>query len=231
MEQLKLEKITKTLFIYQKKGVFSYGTDAVALCNYIKKDLKNNTSKKTMCDLCSGTGIIPLMLCDSIENLTAHAVEINETAYSLSQMSAEQSNLSNRYFAYNQDINNVRNIFAPEQFDFVTCNPPYMTNNCGKMCDYDYKTIARHEIYCTIDDVFKSASYLLRTGGNIYIVYRAERLSSLFKAAENNNFQIKDMCAVVTKELPSVVKLIVCKAQKGANEGLTLNACDIQNLR
>lgn len=230
MDGIKLEKATETLSIYQKKGVFSYGTDAVALSNYVKNDIKNHNAEKIMCDLCSGTGIIPLLLCDSLKKLSACAVEINQTACVLSQMSAKESGYADRFTAYCEDINNVKKLFKPEQFDFVTCNPPYMTNNCGKMCDYDYKTIARHEIFCNLDDVFKAASYLLRTGGNIYIVYRAERLASLFKAAENHKFQIKNISAIVSKKLPSVVKLIICKAQKGASEGLIFDAWEIQNL-
>jgi tRNA1(Val) A37 N6-methylase TrmN6 len=180
-----------------------------------------------MCDLCSGTGIIPLLLCDANDSIICDAIEINSDACEISKMSAEYSGYSDRFCVNNIDIKDVKQHYESEQFDFLTCNPPYMTANSGKMCDDDYKTIARHEVLCNINDVFAAAFYLLRTGGSIFIVYRADRLSSLFKAAHNNRFEIKRMTAVVTKELPSVIKLVLCEAKKDGNEGLVLESFKI----
>lgn len=226
MDNLKLEQVTPTLSVYQQKGVFCYGTDAVLLAKYTAgyfKSLKN----KTMCDLCSGTGIIPLLICDFNKDITAHGVEINEAACNIAVMSADISGISDRYFQHHCDIKDVRNIFKAESMDFVTCNPPYMTADSGYMCDEDYKTIARHEIFCNIDDVFKSAAFLLRTGGNLFIVYRSDRLSSLFRAAFNNNFEIKDMVSFISSPAPALSKLIVCRATKGAAEGMKLSVSNI----
>ena len=36
IQELKLEKISDTLSVYQKDNVFSYGTDAVLLANFVK---------------------------------------------------------------------------------------------------------------------------------------------------------------------------------------------------
>jgi len=226
MDKLKLERVTPTLSIYQQKGVFCYGTDAVLLAKYAVSFYKSFNGKN-MCDLCSGTGIVPLMICDYNSDISAVGVEINKDACRIAQMSADVSNLSERYTQYNSDIKDVKQIFSPESFDFVTCNPPYMTSSCGYMCDEDYKTVARHEVLCNIDDVFRSAAYLLRTGGNFFIVYRTDRLSSLFKAALNNKFEIKDMSFYVSSDLPAKSKLVVCRASKGASEGLNLTVSNI----
>lgn len=219
MDNLKLEQVTPTLSVYQKSGVFSYGTDAVLLSKFVLSSFKSLKNKK-MCDLCSGTGIIPLLICDSNQDVTAVGVEINEGACEIASMSATVSGLSSRYIQFNADLRNIRSLFEPESFDFLTCNPPYMTASSGYMCEQDYKTIARHEILCNIDDVFKAAFYLLKTGGSIFIVYRSDRLSSLFTAAANNRFEIKEMISFVSGNLPSKSKLIVCRASKDASEGL-----------
>ncbi len=219
MLEHKLEEVTPTLSIYQQKNVFSYGTDAVLLVKYVLS-CYNSLHGKSMCDLCSGTGVIPLMLCDADKSIKASGVEISEDACKIAKMSAEVSNLKERYTQYTGDIKNVRSLFEPESFDFITCNPPYMTANSGYMCESDYKTIARHEILCNIDDVFKAAFYLLGTGGNLFIVYRSDRLSSLFSAAKSNRFEIKEIISFVSGSLPALSKLIVCKATKDASEGL-----------
>lgn len=226
MDGLKLEKVSDTLSVYQMPGVFCYGTDAVLLVKNVLAYYKS-MNKKSMCDLCSGTGIIPLMICDGNKDIKASAVEINENAYNISKMSAQISGLSDRICFYKDDIKNIRSLFEPESFDFVTCNPPYMTNTSGKMCDDDYKTIARHEILCDIYDVFKAAFYLLKTGGNLFIVYRSDRLASLFSAAEQNRFQIKEMYSFVSTDTPALSKLTVIRASKDANEGMKHFICNI----
>ena len=75
MEEIKAEKVTETLTVLQKKGVFNYGTDAMMLADYVEKNVITLSGRK-MCDLCSGTGIIPLILCDKYEKLKASCVEI-----------------------------------------------------------------------------------------------------------------------------------------------------------
>ena len=227
MENLKLERVTPTLSVYQMGNVFSYGTDAVLLSKFVLSSFKSMKNKK-MCDLCSGTGIIPLIICDANKDIEAFGVEINSDACNIAQMSAEASGLSGRYTQICTDLKDIRSVFDSESFDFVTCNPPYMTATSGFMCERDYKTIARHEILCNIDDVFKAAFYLLRTGGSIFVVYRSDRLSSLFKAASDNRFEIKEMISFVSGDLPAKSKLIVCKASKDASEGLKYSVSDTE---
>ena len=223
MTAAKGERITDTLTVYQQQGVFSYGTDAVLLADYVSEQVAN-FSGKTMCDLCSGTGIIPLLLCDRYPDLSAHAVEINPNAAALSEQSAAESGLSARFTVHRRDLKEVTSFFSCEQFDFLTCNPPYMTANCGKMCENSDITLARHEIACTIYDVFAAAFYLLRTGGCLYLVYRTDRLSALMDAARKNRFEIKDICFYRLKPDHPRCDLLVCKAKKNAAEGMTVSS-------
>ena len=48
MESLKPEKVSETLTVYQKPGVFSYGTDAVMLARYVLKNVSGLNSKKNV---------------------------------------------------------------------------------------------------------------------------------------------------------------------------------------
>lgn len=221
---IKLEKISDTLRIYQQKGVFSYGTDAVLLSAYAAHFIKFSTPRKLF-DLCSGTGIIGLMLLDHFRsdgNLSAEAVEINKDAARLSAMSAGESNLSDNYKVHDMDIKDVRSTFEGDIADFITVNPPYMSAACGLMCEDDYKTIARHEILCNLEDIFKAAFHLLKTGGSMFVVYRPDRLSTLFSAAKSARLEIKNMTYVHSKR-DSESKLVLCKLGKGAKEGMKIS--------
>lgn len=70
--EIKAERVTETLTVYQQKGVFSFGTDAMLLADYVSGQTAAASAKK-LCDLCSGTGILSLVLCDRFPNLTADA--------------------------------------------------------------------------------------------------------------------------------------------------------------
>ena len=85
----KLERITDTLSVYQEKGVFCYGTDAVLLSAYTAGKLSKSRPLCGM-ELCSGTGFIALSLLDRFPLLSFSALEINEHAAALSQKSAAQ---------------------------------------------------------------------------------------------------------------------------------------------
>ncbi len=222
MEGIKAEKVTDTLTVLQKKGVFSYGTDAVMLADYVEKNVISPGGRK-MCDLCSGTGIIPLILCDKYEKLKASCVEINENAANLSRESVKLNGFEDRIDVLCADIKDVKTLFENEEFDFVTCNPPYMTANCGKMCDDEDINIARHEISCDIYDVFRAAFHLLKTGGCIYLVYRSDRLSALMSAAKNNKFEIKDIVFHKTRKTSDECGIFTCKAMKNASEGMKVS--------
>ena len=217
----KAEKITDTLSVYQEKGVFCYGTDAVLLSAYTAGKLSHSRALCGM-ELCSGTGFIALSLLDRLPLLSFSALEINEKACMLSAKSAEISGLADRFSPICGDICRIKEYFPSERFDFIVCNPPYMTASCGKMCAEDYKTVARHEILCTIYDVFAAAYHLLGTGGSLFLVYRPDRMPSLFDAAKENRFQIKTMTLVCSKP-QSAPNLLLCEAKKQGREGLVLS--------
>lgn len=214
----RLERITETLSVYQEKGVFFYGTDAVLLSAYASSGVKREKECRGI-ELCSGTGFIALSMLDRFPALSFSALEINERACELSRMSAEVSGLSSRFSVCHGDIREIRKHFPSERFDFAVCNPPYMTAHCGKLCADDYKTIARHEILCDIRDVYAAAYYLLGTGGSLYLVYRPDRLASLFEGAQANGFQIKRM-TFVCPHMGTAPNLVLCEARKQGREGL-----------
>lgn len=222
ISEIKAERVTETLVVYQQKGVFPFGTDAMLLADYVSEQQSAAGAKK-LCDLCSGTGILSLVLCDRFPGLAAEAIEINPAAARLSEKSAAESGLAERFHASCADIKNVRSLFDSESFDFVVCNPPYMRADSGKHCDHPMINLARHEIACSVYDAFAAAFYLLRTGGHAYFVYRTDRLSSLMDAARKNRFEIKDMRFFALRPQSDVLDLVVCKAKKEAAEGMKVS--------
>ena len=82
----------------------------------------------------------------------------------------------------------------------------------------DVKYIARHEITCTLEDVFICASNLLNTKGRLYLVHKPERLVDLIEIARRYRLEAKRIKFVQPNinSKPSIVLLEYVK--DGKNE-------------
>ena len=89
----------------------------------------------------------------------------------------------------------------------------------GKLSARDYKNIARREIACDIFDILKSAARLIKNGGDFYIVYRPDRLQSLFAAMQAHNITPKKIKFIFAGQ-NKPASLVLLKGKQGAGEGL-----------
>ena len=200
--------------IIQNKSMFCYGTDAVMLANFVVAK-----PKEKLIDLCSGNGIIPILLCKNTRCNNITALEIQKEVCDLTQRSVNLNNLTEKISVVNSDLRKAKGEFECGSFDVVTCNPPYMPVGTGKNNLSDSVNIARHEIMCTLEDVIKSAAYLLKNGGRFYIVHRAERLSDIIYLMRCNNLQPKKM-TTITANPEARPSLVLIEAQKDRKSGL-----------
>ena len=79
--------------------------------------------------------------------------------------------------------------------------------------------IARHEVTLTLDDVLKSAVYLLKNGGNIAMVHRTERFCEIIDAMKKYNLQPKKVQFIYPK-IGRNSDLFLIEATKNGNSGL-----------
>lgn len=204
--------------IIQKKTGFSFGIDAVLLADYV---LKNQKKSGNLFDLCSGNGIIPLLLSftDKVESIKA--IEIQLPIADMAQRSIELNNLQEKIQMINGDVKDIPSQFAKHSFDIVTCNPPYMINEHGKQNPADYKAIARHEILCNLEDVIKAADYLLKPKASFYMIHRPFRLSEIFVTLTKYNLEPKKM-RLVCPHAGEEANMVLIQAIKGANSRITV---------
>ena len=88
---------------------------------------------------------------------------------------------------------NASDIFGRESMDVITVNPPYMIGQHGIKNDDDAKTIARHEVKCTLDDIVRESAKILKNGGRFYIVHRPFRLVEIFATMTRYHIEPKRM--------------------------------------
>ena len=91
------------------------------------------------------------------------------------------------------DIKEAGSRFALASFDVVTSNPPYMNDAHGIKNPGDAKAIARHEVLCTLDDVVREGTRVLKPGGRFYMVHRPRRLIEILQTMKQHGLEPKRM--------------------------------------
>ena len=142
--------------IIQKKKGFCFGMDAVLLSGFAQ--VKEG---EAAVDLGTGTGIIPILLEAKTKGKHFTGLEIQEEVAEMAERSVRLNQLEARVDIVRGDIREASRLFGKASFDVVTSNPPYMNDNHGLKNPDLPKAIARHEVFCTLDDVCREASLLL----------------------------------------------------------------------
>lgn len=209
------------LKIIQNKDYFCFGIDSVLLANFVV----SNNSKNVIVDLCSGGGIIPVIISAKKKYLKIFGVELQDEMFDLLQRNISLNKLDDKIIPIHGDIKNISKLrdtiiskTGNGVVDVIVCNPPYKTEKTGIGNLNSVKYIARHEVMCNLEDIFKTSSSLLNNKGKLYIVHKPERLVDLFEIARRYNLEAKRLRLVQPnlKLKPSIVLIEYVK--NGGNE-------------
>lgn len=161
--------------IIQDPGRFCFGMDAVLLSSFanVKKD-------ECVLDLGTGTGIIPILLEAKTRGRHFTGLEIQPESADMANRSVLYNHLEEKISIVTGDVKDASKIFGASSFDVITTNPPYMVAEHGLRNEADAKTIARHEVLCTLDDILMQSAKILKQGGRFYMVHRPFRLAEIF---------------------------------------------------
>ena len=205
--------------IVQDTDGFMFGIDAVLLAHFSLDQIKKNDK---VIDLCTGTGIVPLLQEKAVpSDVSFSAVELQKKYADLAQKSVELNGLENKIKIIQGDIKNVEQLFTKHSFNVITCNPPYMICEQGKSNPNDEKAIARHEICCTLADVCNAADFLLHTHGSFVMIHKANRLPEIFDCLLEHKMEPKRMQLIQPFE-GEEANLVLVGARKNASKGLTV---------
>jgi len=162
------------LKLIQNTDQFCFGIDAVLLANYASRPIRKPPER--ILDLCTGNGIIPVLLSAKTTAKKIVGVEIQPEAAELAKRNVELNGLAEKLEIIRRDIKDCENLTERGSFDLVTCNPPYKEAGGGLVSESDNLAIARHEIYCTLEDVIRVSSVMLAELGRFCMVHRPDRL-------------------------------------------------------
>jgi tRNA1(Val) A37 N6-methylase TrmN6 len=190
----------------------TFGTDAMLLASFA-----NPKRNDVACDFGSGCGIIPFLWLRDGKCKEITAIEIQENGCN-QMLRSRELNETDKITILNRDLKEIDDLKAGS-FDLVTMNPPYKIENGGIKNDEEYATIARHETFCNMNDIAKSAARLLRFGGKLCICHRPERVFDAMFAMRENGIEPKTL-RFVSKKGDTQPWLVLIEGKRGAKNGL-----------
>ncbi|TDX51303.1 tRNA1(Val) (adenine(37)-N6)-methyltransferase [Orenia marismortui] len=202
------------LKLIQNPNYFCFSLDAVLLSDFIRP--RNNSR---VLDIGTGNGIIPHLIEPKYKVKEVIGIDIQKQVIDMAKRSSVYNNLQNKLTFINLDLKDALKEFGTESFDYIVSNPPYMKRGSGKVNPENSLAIARHEIFCELEDIIKVSSQLLKYKAKVAYVYRTQRLAELLSLLEKYNLSAKRM-RLIYPQLDKKSNLVLIEAIKGGGVGL-----------
>lgn len=222
-ENLRLDDLQyKGLKIYQDKDLYCFTSDAVTLANFAK--IKKGDK---VCDFCSGSGIIAILLSAKNEPSEIYAVEIQNEMFELLQKNIELNNVDNIKPILG-DVKEFSKHIPAGSVDVVVCNPPYKKKGASFHNGNQVVATARHEIKLDLLGLLESVKRVLRFGGRFYISYDANRSAELL--AKLKAFELEPKRMFFAQPSPQKnATLVFVEATRGGRESVEVLPTLISN--
>lgn len=205
--------------IVQNTEMFNFSLDSVLLPNFVT--LNKNINK--ILDIGCGNGVIPLIL-STKTNAKIIGIEIQKEVAVLANKSIAINKLENQIQIINEDVNTWYKKIDNEEFDIITCNPPFFKiNELSNVNDSIYKTIARHEIKLNLEQILIISRKLLKNNGILSMVHRPERLLDIIVEMRKNNIEPKKIQFIYPKEGMDA-NILLIEGRKNGKPGLKIMA-------
>lgn len=176
------------LKLYQNDELYAFTSDAVLLANFdkVKKDA-------VVVDFGTGSGVIAILIAYKSKAKIVYGIEIQKVMADMASRSVALNKLGERVKIINDTIQNAPKILGQGSVDLVVCNPPYSKVGTCKVNENENAKISRHEVYVTLEEIFESASRILKSKGEFRMVHQATRLGEIIACANRYNFTLKKM--------------------------------------
>ncbi len=193
-------------------GAFPLSTDTIALSGFVK--LPKNAK---VLDLGSGCGSLGHLLCAKSGDCHITGIELDEAAHEMALKNAQTNGISSRFHSICADMNTVSGFLTPGHFSVCVSNPPYFASGPQSQ----KAPLARREDCCTMDSLFRAASWALKYGGSFYLVHRPERLAELCATGSRYKLEPKRLC-LLRHRSDGPITLLLLECRKGAKPGIIL---------
>ena len=212
-----MEYLPNGLTLDIPEGCFPLSTDSMSLAEFVK--LPKNAK---VLDIGSGCATLGILLCSKDSFCHVTGFEISISAHHGALDNIRNNKLEHRLVSNNADVRMLRQLIAPGSFSVCVANPPYFSGGPASSLHKD----ARREDTLTPEDLMQSAAWALRTGGDLFIVHKPEKLAQLIALGAREGLESKRLRLVRHRE-DGPVSLILLQMRKGAKPGLVLEEASL----
>lgn len=204
--------LRNNLKIIQSDDVFAFSMDAVLLARFCSVPPRGR-----IMDLCTGNGVVPLLL-STRTKAALWGVEIQPRLADMAKRSAALNGLEDQITIVHGDLKTVHESVGSGGFDLVTVNPPYLPVTSGDQNANPHLAAARHEIYCTLEDVAAACCRLVRYGGKVAMVHRPARLADILTVFRQYRLEPKRIRFVHPRETEEANMVLIEAIREGKPE-------------
>lgn len=204
------------LRIIQRENGFRFGTDAVLLADFaaVKRG-------ERVCDMGTGTGVLPLLLSARAEETTFDAFEVQPDVADMAKRSVALNGLEKRICVHLADCREASAVIGHETVQLVVTNPPYTALGAGLVSPETTRAISRSDSDCPLADWMTACARVLQNGGRLCAIFPAPRLLELCDAMRGAKVEPKRVRFIVSKP-ESAPKLVLIEGKKRGGPGLHL---------
>lgn len=222
------------LRVIQSPDAFRFGMDAVLLADFARV-----RPRSRVCDLGTGTGILPLLLYGREKSITCDAVEIQPDAADRAARTMRLNGLESIVSVHCRDLREARQFLPHAAYDLVICNPPYSPGGASLPSPKPALRTARQEGGCTLDDVAATAAWLLHDRARFTLMLPAVRLTEAFDTLRKYRLEPKRL-RFVHANAARPARLALIETMLGVRPGVaieppliakTLDGKDTEELR
>ena len=166
-----IDDLQNGYMLIQKQDTFKFGVDAVLLSDFAEVKKRDE-----VLELGTGTGVIAILLHEKWKPVKITALELQERMAEMAQRSMRLNKLQEHIAVLQMDLKEAPFLLGKSKYDAVVTNPPYVKKQGGIQNPNESKAISRFELACTLEDVTRTARDVLKPGGKLFMVHRADRL-------------------------------------------------------
>lgn len=176
-----------SLVVRQPRRGYRFSIDSVLLADFAAP-----LCGESVLDLGTGSGIVLLLLARLCPALARGVgVELQPELFEIARANIEANALSGRLSALLGDFREKVPGAPAGSFDLVVANPPYRPVGEGRRNPDLQKEIARHEVACTLADLFRAAARFLAPGGRFAALGLPRRLPEILALASASGMAVE----------------------------------------
>ncbi|MBI5904851.1 MAG: methyltransferase [Deltaproteobacteria bacterium] len=202
------------LIIRQPERGYRFSIDSVILAGFAAPFARGR-----VLDLGTGCGVLLLLLSRLSGGIASGlGVEIQEELLSFARENFRENGLDGSMRAVAGDFRGEAAGIVPGSFDLVVSNPPYRRAGTGRRNPDPGKEAARHEVSCSLPELFAAAARHMAPAGRFAVVLPHERLPEIEACAHREGMAGEIVRAVHPREGSPPSRVLYCASSGAARE-------------